>query len=297
MPETADVGDGGSVFAPAFGEHKRPRIEAIHGAIKKHAPPRKRICLGGGRVSGRSRENLITGLISRADLVHQQTVLVNPGAEDHGRATQRHLPPSFRRPDTTVLDYSQTVTPVLQVVQFTSRGPVSLTAEQAVRRYSVIHAQTEAARARWDAETEEAAQRWADTISETPQAIVAGTAAAQPAATNAIVAPTTISVRDGLEVELAPTTISERDGLEVDVAPTSISEPDGLEVDVAPTTILPLTDAEVVIANAAVAQDVSSRPVLPSSSTQTGLSMLRAYAFEDTRSGYNDDDDFEYPLI
>ncbi len=64
MPETADVGDPGSVFAPASGAQKRPRIEEIHGAIKKHAPPRKRICLGGGRVSGRSREHLISGLIS-----------------------------------------------------------------------------------------------------------------------------------------------------------------------------------------------------------------------------------------
>ena len=282
MPETADVGDPGSVFAPASGAHKRPRFEAIHQTGKKQNPPCKRICLGGGRVSGRSRENLITGLISRADLVLHEPIEVTPIAEDHGRAAQRHLPPSFRRPGTTVLDYSQTIPPVLQVVQFTPSGPVTLTAEQAVRRYSIIHAETVAARARWDAETEEAAERWADTLSETPQAIVAGTAAAQPATTNAIV---------------APTTIPERDGLEVDVAPTTISERDGLEVDVAPTTILPLTEAEVVIANAAVAQDVSSRPVHPSSSTQTGLSMLRAYAFEDTRSGYNDDDDFEYPLI
>ncbi len=57
MPETADVGDAGSVFAPASGAHKRPRIEVIHGAAKNPIPPRKRICLGGGRVSGSSREN------------------------------------------------------------------------------------------------------------------------------------------------------------------------------------------------------------------------------------------------
>ena len=112
----------------------------------------------------------------------------------------------------------------------------------------------------------------------------------------------TIRQRDGLEVDVAPTTISqrdvapttirERDGLEVDVAPTTISQR-----DVAPTTIPPLTGDELVVAHAAVAQHVSSRPIHSSSSTQTGSLMLRSYAFEDTRSGYNDDDDFEYPLI
>ena len=35
MPETADVGDAGSVVAPVSGAHKRPRIEAIHDVIKK----------------------------------------------------------------------------------------------------------------------------------------------------------------------------------------------------------------------------------------------------------------------
>ena len=110
----------GSVFAPASGAQKRPRIKEIHGAIKKHAPPRKRICLGGGRVSGRSGENLITCIISRANLVQQQTVEVSPFAKDYGRATQRHLPPSFRRP--------------------TMRGPATLQE----RLYSPIHAETEA---------------------------------------------------------------------------------------------------------------------------------------------------------
>ena len=104
MPETADVGDAGSVFAPASGAQKRPRIEAIHEAAKKSTPARKRICLGGGRVSGRSRENLITSLISRVNIIHQQPVELPTVAEDHGRASERHLPPSFRRPDTTVLD-------------------------------------------------------------------------------------------------------------------------------------------------------------------------------------------------
>ena len=131
MPETADVGDAGSVFAPASGAHKRPRIEAIHEAAKKSTPARKRICLGGGRVSGRSRENLISGLISRADLVQQQqhqqqqTVEVSSLAEDHGTATQRHLPPSFRRPGTSLL-IRATVDPAI------------------VRRYAEMRAETDA---------------------------------------------------------------------------------------------------------------------------------------------------------
>ncbi len=86
------------------------------------------------------------------------------------------------------------------------------------------------------------------------------------------------------------------DGLEIDDAPTTISQRD-LEVDVAPTTNPQRTGEQVVVAHAAVAQDVSSQPIHPSSSTQTGSSMLRSYAYEDARSGYNDDnDDFGYPL-
>ena len=106
------------------------------------------------------------------------------------------------------------------------------------------------------------------------------------------VAPTPIRERDGHEVDVAPTTIPQRD-----VAPTTIRERDGLGVDVAPTTIPHLFGDDEVVAHAAVAQDLSSRPIHPSSSSQTGSSMLRAYGYEDTRSGYSDDDDFEYPLI
>jgi len=239
------------VFAPASGALKRPRIERIHQTVNKQNPPCKRICLGGGRVSGRSRENLITGLISRADQVQLPPILATP-VEPSSRAC---LPPPS------------------EAVRTSTRGWVNLSIESDLRRYSEIHAETEAASARLRA-----------TIAS------AGASGTQPAVSQEVVAPSTISQRDGLEVDVAPTTIRERDGLEVDVAPTTISER-----GVAPTTILPLTDAEVVIGNAAIAQDVSSRPVHPSSSTQTGLTMLRAYAFEDTRSGYYDD--YEYPQI
>ena len=314
MPETADVGDAGTVFAPASGAHKRPRIERIHQTVNKQNPPCKRICLGGGRVSGRSRENLISGLISRADLVLQQPVEVTPVAEDHGRATQRHLPASFRRPGATVdpaivrryaemraetdaqvrayrlrhphtffapgmrrvstatAQVSQamqseviaeesgtqalhtqepatpshpagseevvTPAPVVQVVQFTPSGPVTLTAEQAVRRYSIIHAENEAARARWDAETEEAAQLWANSLPDTNQSEVdAGASLTQSAAAQEVVAP-----------------------------PPSVAQ------DVAPVTQAPVT-------------------------TQTGSLRLRSYAYDDTHSGYYDDYDLDYPLI
>ena len=225
MPETADVGDGGSVFATASRAYKRPRLERIHGAVKKHSPPRKRICLGGGRVSGRSRENLITSLLPR---VQQQTVAVS---------SERHLPPSFLRQGTS--------------------APVE------VRRYSEIHAETEAAAAQLRTTLATSWDSGFQTDAETQGANLVG---------------------------LAPTTIRQRDGLEVDVATTTIRQGDGLEVDVAPTTIRQLSDDEVVVAHAAVAQDVSSRPIQASSSTQTGLSMLRSYAFEDTRSGFDDDD-------
>ncbi len=77
-----------------------------------------------------------------------------------------------------------------QVVQFTARGPVSLTAEQAVRGYSVIHAETEAARARWDAETEEAAQLWADSLPDTNRSeVVAGASVTHSAAAQDVVRP------------------------------------------------------------------------------------------------------------
>ena len=339
MPETADVGDGGSVFAPASGAHKRRRIEKIHRTVNKQNPPCKKICLGGGRVSGRSRENLISGLISRADIVLQQ---VTPVEENHARASERHLPASFHRERTTALSQSITGTvdsliphlpesapreihppldfnnlgyiphggPTLEYVQFTARGPVTLTAEEAVRRYSVIHAETEAARARWDAETEEAAQRWAESLSDIPQAIVSQ----QPAPSHSeVLASTTILPREGVEVVLAPTTIPTRESLEVGVAVTTIPTRENLEVGVAVTTIRQLSGDEVVVAHAAVAQEVlaptpgaqptdrqevsqpASQPIQVSSSTQTIYSMLQSFAFDDTRSAYNDDE-FEYPL-
>ena len=78
MPETADVGDAGSVFAPASGAHKRPMMERIHWPLKRSYHPRKRICGGGGRVSGRSRENIISGLIPRVEIVEHQPAEVLP---------------------------------------------------------------------------------------------------------------------------------------------------------------------------------------------------------------------------
>jgi len=264
VPETADVGDGGSVFAPASGSHKRLRIEEIHRSAKKQHPTPKRICMGGGRVSGRSRENLISGLLPRVEIVQQSPIVVTPESTATRERRQnsdydlyetssrpRHLPPSLANRPTT-------------------RGP--LTQVQEVRRYSEIHAETEAASA-----------RLRTTLA------TAGASGAQLAASQEVVAPTTIPQRDGLEAHVPPTTIPHRDGLEVDVAPTTIRQGDGLEVDVAPTTIPQLSGEEVVVAHAAVAQDVSSRPIQASSFTQTVSSMLQSFAFEDTRDGYSDD--------
>ena len=69
-----------------------------------------------------------------------------------------------------------------QVVQFTARGPVTLTEEQAVRRYSAIHAETEAASAQWLAQTEDDARRWADSLPEIPEEVIASTTVAHPSA-------------------------------------------------------------------------------------------------------------------
>ena len=267
------------MFAPASGAHKRPRIERIHQTVNKQNPPCKRICLGGGRVSVRSRDTLITGLISRVQLIQQPPIVVPPVETESG-AGQPH--PS-------------------EAVRASTRGWVNLSIEQDLRRYSEIHAETEAASA-----------RLRTTLA------TAGASGAQPAAMTEVVAPTTISERDvapttireraGLDVDVAPTTISERD-----VAPTTIQERDRLEVDVAPTTIPQVSVEEVVVAHAAVAQEVlaptpgaqptdrhevsqpPSQPIQVSSSTQTIYSMLQSFAFDDTRSAYNDDE-FEYPL-
>ena len=297
MPETADVGDAGSVFAPASGAHKRPRIEAIHDVAKKQHPARKRICMGGGRVSGRSRENLISGLISPLDLVRQQHVEVTPVAEEHGRATQRHLPANFPRHRTTALSHAiaASVDPAI------------------VRRYSEMRAETEAQVRAFRLRHPPIffapdMPRVSAAAAQEPQPMKSEFAThapgVEPAVTRDLIAPTHVAIdqeavsptiipeRDGLEVDVAPTTISQRD-----VAPTIIRLGDGLEVDVAPTTNPQRTCEEVDVAHAAVAQDVSSRPIHPSSSTQTGSLMLRSYAYEDTRSGYYDDYDLDYPLI
>ena len=110
----------------------------------------------------------------------------------------------------------------------------------------------------------------------------AGASGSQPAATNEVVAPPPVA---------QPAATQEV------VAPTTIRQPDANEGDVSPTTILQRTSEEVVVAHAAAAQDVSSGPIQPSTSTQSGSLMLRSYAFEDTRSGYYDDYDLDYPLI
>jgi len=184
------------VFAPASGAHKRPRIEAIHDA-PKHQPARKRICLGGGRVSGRSRENLISSLLPQVNIVEQS-------------APVPHLPNSAPREIHPPLDFTNLGyiphggpnTPQSYTEQFTPRGPVTLTEEQAVRRYSEIHADTVAAHARWVAETEEATQRWAGSLPDTPQAIVSGRGASQTAGSQEVIAPTQVAIH--LEL-IAPT--------------------------------------------------------------------------------------------
>ena len=136
-------------------------------------------------------------------------------------------------------------------MQFTPRGPVSLTVERAVRRYLVIHAETEAAHPRWVAETEEAAQRWADSLSYKPQAIISGTAAAQTAGSQEVVAPTL--------------------GAQVTISQEVASPPPP-----------------------SAAQEVAPVPPTPTT-TQSVSAMLQSFAFEDTRSGYYDDYDLDYP--
>ncbi len=78
VPETADGPDGGSLFAPSSGAHKHPRIEVLHGPIKKAYSPRKKICMGNGRLRGRSRECLITGLHPLAEIAEPRSVDVIP---------------------------------------------------------------------------------------------------------------------------------------------------------------------------------------------------------------------------
>ena len=291
-------------------------MEAIHDVAKKSTPLRKRICLGGGRVSGRSRENLISSLISRAALIQQRPLEVTPRNEesdapremqesqgydlyDAARRAGEPLPYDYVRPTRRAGQ-----SPPSEAASPTTRGWVSRSIEQDLRRYTEIHAESEAASTHLRATLANSAPAGRQaataelpppqaTVSQQPapsqSAVVAGTAAAQPAATNQIVAPTTIPTRERLEVDVAPTTIPTRERLEVDVAVTTIPTHERLEVEVAPTSIRQLSGDEVVVAHAAVAQDVSSRPIHPTSSTQSVSSMLRSFAFEDTSSGYYDD--------
>ncbi len=125
------------MFAPASGANKRLRIEEIHRGAKKQHPTWKKICMGGGRVSGRSRENLINELLPRVDIVQQKPAEAIPESAARRELRQnsdydlyetssrpRHLPPSLAARPTTI-------------------GP--LTQVQEVRRYSEIHAEMEAA--------------------------------------------------------------------------------------------------------------------------------------------------------
>ena len=210
------------MFAPASGAHKRPRIERIHGTVKKPIPHLPE---------------------SAPRDIHPPLDFNNLGYIPHGGPM---TPQSYTR----------------QVVQFTESGPVTLTLEEAVRRYSVIHAETEAARARWDAETEEAAQRWADSLPDTPQAIISGTAAAQTAGSQVVIAPTQVAIAQEV---VAPTQVAIAQEV---VAPTQVA----IHQEVAP---VPPT----------------SHPVHASSVS----SMLQSFGFEVTRSGYYDD--YEYPQI
>ena len=259
------------MFAPSGVAHKRPRLEAIHGPEKKLVHPPKKICLGGGRVSGLSRQSLISSLLPHVNIVEQSatdpTLPESAPIEIHPALDFGHLEYVGEGGDMARQAYT------MQVVQFTPRGPVTLTAEEAVRRYSEIHAENEAANQRWAAQTEEAAARWADSLTEIAQPIAAEQ---HTTIQSEVVAPTSISQRDGLEVVVATTTIRQRDGLEVDVAPTPGAPPAAGQEAFAPAP--------------------ASQPIQASSFTQTVSSMLQSFAFEDTRSGYNDADDFEYPL-
>ena len=240
------------------------------------------------------------------DIVRQQHVEVIPVAEEHGRATQRHLPANFLRHRTTALSHSirASVDPAI------------------VRRYSEMRAETEAQvralRLRhppifFAPDMPRVSAAAAQEPQPMQSEVATHALGVEPAVTRVliapiqvsigqeVVAPTTIPQRDGLEVgvapttipqrDVAPTTIREREGPEVDVAPTTISQH-----DVAPTTIQQLSGDEVVVADAAVAQDVSSRPIHPSSSTQTESLMLRSYAYDENCSSYYDDYDLDYPL-
>ena len=130
------------MFAPASGALKRPRIERIHDVIKKYSRTRKRIILGGGRVSGRSRDNLITSLISRGELVQKQPVEVTLVDSESQAARERRLNSDYDLYETSSRAGQP---PPFEGVRSTRRRWVNLSIEQDLRCYSAIHAETEAA--------------------------------------------------------------------------------------------------------------------------------------------------------
>ena len=129
-----------------------------------------------------------------------------------------------------------------------SRWQQTLPIEPPLRRYSEYHAELEAA-----------AARWAASLTETPQELIARNIREQTTGTHEV------------------------------VAPTSGEQSAGSNEVVARTLATPPTAAQVV-----VAPTPASQPIQASSSTQTVSSMLQSFAFDDTRSGYDDDSD--YPL-
>ena len=249
MPETADVGDGGSVFAPASGAHKRLRIEEIHGALKKHHPARKRICLGGGRVSGRSRENLITGLIPRVDLVQQRPVALTPLNAESDAPVERHLPPSFRRPGATVLGHTGTVTSDTPSVEV-------------LRRYSEIHAEREARVVAFrTAHPPIFFDPYIPQVSAAPSQqpeVTAPTQGAPPFTAQEVVARPLV---------VLPATMNEVAAPPPSTAQEVVPPPSSAAQEVAP---VPPTSQALA-------------------TTQSVSSMLQSFAFEDTRDGYDND--------
>ena len=256
MPSTADVGDPGTVFAPNFAVHKRPRLDAIHGSEKRLAHPSKKICLGGGRVSGLTRQSLISGLLPRVEIVESAVSVVEG---DTPASKERNLPPSFTSSGNTAQ------APPSSVVRQPSRWQETLPVEQEVRRYSEYHAELEAA-----------AARWAASLPETPEELVPLTPGQE------VVAPTP-GVLPAAGQDL--------------VAPTPGVQPDAAQEVVAPTPGAQPAAGQEVVAHAYVAQEVSPpavQAIQASSYTQTVSSMHQSFAYDDTRSGYDDDSD--YPL-
>ena len=168
------------MFTPTTRAYIRPRLEKIHRAIKKQSPPRKRICQGGGRVSGRSRENLISGLIPRVELAHQPPIVVSPVDSESGATRERRQNSDYDLYETS--SRPRHLPPSL-AIRPTTRGP--LTQMQEVRSYSEIHAETEPASAQLRATIAAAGAQLAAT-----QEVVAGTAGAPPTATHDVAPPT-----------------------------------------------------------------------------------------------------------